>query len=140
VIFLEKNYMKKLLLIVFIFSIAFTIQAQSVVDSSEIFTTVEVEATFPGGAAGWRKYLEGNLSPDVAGNNKAKPGTYKTIVQFVVDIDGTISDIKPLTSFGYGMEKEVKRVIKKGPKWVPAMQNGKVVKAYRIQPITFVVP
>jgi periplasmic protein TonB len=132
--------MKKLLLLLFIFSVAFTTQAQSVVDSNEVLTSVEVEATFPGGVAGWRKYLEGNLSPDVAGNNKAKTGIYKTVVQFVVDVDGTISDIKPLTSFGYGFENEVKRVIKKGPKWIPAMQNGRVVKAYRIQPITFVVP
>ncbi|MEQ1678624.1 MAG: energy transducer TonB, partial [Chitinophagaceae bacterium] len=44
-----------------------------------------------------------------------------------------------LTNHGYGMEEEAMRVIKKGPKWTPAVQNGRQVKAYRKQPITFQV-
>ncbi|MBC7873898.1 MAG: energy transducer TonB, partial [Ferruginibacter sp.] len=40
---------------------------------------------------------------------------------------------------GYGMEEEAIKVIKKGPKWEPAVQNGRQVKAYRKQPITFQV-
>jgi hypothetical protein len=53
--------------------------------------------------------------------------------------DGSISDVKPLTQLGYGMEEEVLRIIKTGPRWVPAIQNGKMVKAFRKQPVTFVV-
>jgi protein TonB len=56
-----------------------------------------------------------------------------------VDKEGNISDVRGLTSRGYGMEEEAVRVIKKGPAWVPAIQNGRKVKAYRKQPITFVV-
>ena len=44
-----------------------------------------------------------------------------------------------MTNHGYGMEEEAMRVIKKGPKWTPAVQNGRSVKAYRKQPITFQV-
>ena len=66
-------------------------------------------------------------------------GTYTVYVQFVVSKDGSISDVKALTNHGYGMEAEAMRVIKKGPKWVPAVQNGRQVNAYRKQPITFVV-
>jgi len=55
----------------------------------------------------------------------------------VVDKEGNVSDVKPLTSHGYGMEDEAVRVIKKGPQWKPAIQNGRNVKAYRRQPITF---
>jgi periplasmic protein TonB len=44
-----------------------------------------------------------------------------------------------LSTHGKGMEEEAIRVIKKGPDWVPAIQNGRNVKAYRKQPITFVV-
>ncbi|MEO7529134.1 MAG: energy transducer TonB, partial [Chitinophagaceae bacterium] len=91
---------------------------------------------FPGGANEWRKYLEKNLDATVP-KQKAKDGAYSVIVQFIVDKEGNISDVKTLTKHGYGMEEEGVRVIKKGPKWVPAMQNGKVVKAYRKQPITF---
>lgn len=61
------------------------------------------------------------------------------VVQFIVDQKGTLSDIKALTAHGYGMEQEVIRVLKKSPKWLPAQVNGRKVKAYRKQPITFAV-
>ncbi|MBS1919210.1 MAG: energy transducer TonB [Bacteroidetes bacterium] len=108
-------------------------------DENKIFEKVEIEAQFPGGDAGWRKYLERNLSGFNPADNGAPAGTYTTYVQFVVDKDGNISDVKPLTNYGYGMEDEAVKVIKKGPKWTPAIQNGRKVKAYRKQPITFVV-
>jgi protein TonB len=57
----------------------------------------------------------------------------------VVDKEGNISDLRALTNHGYGMEQEAVRVIQKGPKWTPAQQNGRHVKAYRKQPITFQV-
>lgn len=103
----------------------------------EIFAKVDTEAMFPGGPQAWRKFLEKNLRADVATENGAKPGTYTTIIQFIVDKDGTVSDVKPLTNIGYGLEQEAVRVIKKSGKWKPAIQNGKVVKAYRKQPITY---
>jgi len=108
-------------------------------DENKIFEKVEIEAQFPGGDAAWRKYLERNLSGFNPADNGAPAGTYTTYVQFVVDKDGNISDVKPLTNFGYGMEDEAVKVIKKVPKWTPAIQNGRKVKAYRKQPITFVV-
>ena len=52
-------------------------------------------------------------------------GTYTTIVIFIVDKEGNISDVKALTAHGFGMEEEVIRVIKNGPKWIPAIQNGR---------------
>ena len=84
-------------------------------------------------------FLQKNLKPRVPIKNKAPNANYQVIVQFIVSKDGTISDIKAETSLGYGMEEEVIRVIKKCPKWTPAMQNGKPVNAYRRQPITFAV-
>jgi protein TonB len=106
-------------------------------DENKIFEKVEVEASFPGGDGAWRKFLERNLRGDVASENGAPSGTYTVVVQFVVDKEGNVSDVKALTSHGYGMEDEAVRVIKKGPQWKPAIQNGRNVKAYRRQPITF---
>jgi protein TonB len=108
-------------------------------DENKIFDKVEIEAAFPGGDGKWRQYLERNCNGQVASDNGAAEGTYTTIVQFVVDKEGNISDVRPLSSHGFGMEEEAMRVIKKGPKWSPAVQNGRQVKAYRKQPITFVV-
>ena len=111
------------------------------IDTSEgnVFEKVDIEATFPGGESAWRKYLEKNLNPNVPVENGAPVGIYTVIVQFIVDKTGAISDIKTLTNFGYGMEQEVMRIMKKSPMWTPARQNNSTVKAYRKQPIVFVL-
>ncbi|MGE9310680.1 energy transducer TonB [Niabella sp. CJ426] len=100
------------------------------------FTKVEIQASYMGN---WKSFLERNLVGEVPVDNGAAPGIYTVIIQFVVDIDGSLSDIKPLTSIGFGMEQEAIRVIKKSGKWKPAFQNRQEVKAYRKQPITFQV-
>ncbi|RYZ82687.1 MAG: TonB family protein [Proteobacteria bacterium] len=69
----------------------------------------------------------------------APEGTYTVVVRFIVSKDGSISDVVAETKHGYGMEQEAVKAIKKGPKWTPALQNGRHVNAYRRQPITFVV-
>jgi len=107
--------------------------------TDSVFTREEKEAGFPGGEKGWRSYLERNLNPAVPVKRKAPPGTYNIRIKFIVQKDGSISDISAETNYGYGMEEEVIRVITKGPKWIPAVQYGRKVKAYRIQPVTFVV-
>lgn len=100
------------------------------------FIPIEVEARFDGD---WAKFLFKHLDPQVAINNGAPNGNYTVVLQFVVDIDGSVSEIKALTNHGYGLEEEAIRVIKKAKKWEPAIQNGRKVKAYRKQPITFQV-
>lgn len=115
------------------------VEEKPVEDENKIFDKVEIEASFPGGDSKWRQYLERNANGQVASDNGAPEGTYTVVIQFVVDKEGNISDVKALTSHGYGMEDEAMRVIKKGPKWTPAVQNGRQVKAYRKQPITFQV-
>jgi protein TonB len=105
----------------------------------QTFTKVEVEASFPGGEGQWRKFLERNLNASAPVDNGAPPGSYTVQVQFIVDKEGNVSEVKALSSHGYGMEEEAVRVIKRGPKWTPAIQNGRQVRAYRKQPITFVV-
>jgi len=75
----------------------------------------------------------------IATDNGAPQGIYTVMVQFTVDKYGYITDIKALTNHGYGMEKEVIKLLKKSPKWSPAFQDGRNVKAYRRQPVTFTV-
>jgi len=100
------------------------------------FTKVEIEAAYMGN---WKSFLERNLVGEVPVDNGAAPGKYTVIIQFVVDVDGSVSDIRPLTNLGFGMEQEAIRVIKKSGKWKPAFQNSQEVKAFRKQPITFQV-
>ncbi len=102
----------------------------------EILMFVEVPAKYDGN---WERFLTRNLVPEVPIDHGAPPGRYTAIIQFVVDRDGSISDIKALTSHGYGIEEEAIRVIRKAQKWEPGIQNGYAVKSYRRQPVTFVV-
>ncbi len=135
----------KSILIISVFFIAQSLNAQTVKENIPIntdsinFFKVESEAEYTGGLTAWRKYLEKKLNPDVAFNNNAPIGKYAATVLFVVDKDGSLSDIKSVTNFGYGMEEEVKRVIALSGKWIPAIQNGKPVRAYRKQPVTFLL-
>jgi TonB-dependent SusC/RagA subfamily outer membrane receptor len=104
-----------------------------------IFEKVEVEPSFPGGEAAWRKFLEKNLKPSVPSKNGAPNGAYTVWIQVTVDKEGNLSDLKALTKFGYGMEEECLRVMKLSPKWLPAKQNGHVVTARKKQRVDFVV-
>jgi len=137
-------------IIVILFSALITSNANAQHDSAKIadnidsidnnvFERVEIEAKFPGGDEAWIKYLQRTLNAGIPIDFGAPAGTYTVIAQFVVDKNGNISDVKALTRHGYGMEQEVLRVIRSGPKWIPAFQDGRNVKAYRKQPVTFVV-
>ena len=97
---------------------------------------VEIETSFNGN---WIRFLERNLNPDVPVTNGAPAGKYTVLIQFVIDQEGKVSELKPLTNMGYGMEQEAMRVLKKADKWNPAIQNGRQVKTYRRQPITFLI-
>lgn len=99
-------------------------------------SVVHVEAQYDGN---WQKFLERNLNGQVPIDNNAPPGKYTVMVQFVVDVDGSISDIKVLIDPGYELDKEAIRVIKKSKKWQPAIYDGRLVKAYRKQSIVFMV-
>jgi len=116
------------------------IEAPKVEDKDDIIVDkVEIEADFPGGPGAWSRFLQKNLNSNTPVDNGAVPGSYSVIVQFIVDKQGNISDVRALTNHGFGMEEEAIRVIKRGPKWIAAIQNGRNVNAYRRQPITFIV-
>jgi len=119
--------------------ITLTEKKYEVDDDNKVFEKVEVEAAFRGGEKEWRNYLNRNLDVNVPVKNGCKQGTYAVIVQFIVAKDGKVSDVRALTDHGFGMEEEAMRMIKKGPDWIPAIQNGHNVKAYRRQPFTFVI-
>jgi cytoskeletal protein RodZ len=123
-----------------LYSVGNSVEENNVLnDNYAIYTSVQVQASFPGGASAWKKYLTKNLDATVPFSKSAPDGIYAVSIQFVVNLDGEISEVRPLTNFGFGMEEEAIRVIKRGPKWIPAMHNEKFVKAYRVQTVIFIV-
>ncbi len=103
------------------------------------FIPVQIPAEFPGGIQGWTRYLEKNLNSDIPVENGAPANVYTVIVTFIVDKEGKVSDVKAENDPGYGTKEEAVRVIKKGPNWIPANQNGKAVVYRHKQAITFKV-
>lgn len=102
------------------------------------FDSVEKEANLKGGTKEWRKYLEKNISfPDRA-LKLWKNGL--VMIGFVVDTGGKLRNPVIIKSVEFSLDKEAVRLIEDAPKWEPALQNGKKVKAYRRQPITFMSP
>lgn len=112
---------------------------QETEDYDKEFTSVQMEAQFPGGLPAWKRFLERNLNQNTLEENGAPPGKYSVIVSFRVDKDGSITEVKAENDPGYGTAAEAVRVIKKGPKWTPAQQNGRAVIYRQRQSITFVL-
>lgn len=125
--------------------------AQNVVaapDSSfdKEFEHVQIEAQFPGGLPAWKKYLEKNLNTGLADKYLKIPKGEKSvrqtvIVSFRVDRNGAISNVvaENAKDVHPKLAAEAVRVIKNGPRWMPAVQDGKKVIYRQRQSITWVL-
>ncbi|MBY0477084.1 MAG: energy transducer TonB [Chitinophagaceae bacterium] len=108
-------------------------------DENQVFTKVEVEAQFPGGEAKWNKYVYNEIMKNIDDlTDEGQEGSCE--VQFIVDKEGNVSSVEPLTMKGSKLAEVAVNAIKRGPKWVPAIQNGRQVKAWRRQKVTFRLP
>jgi len=112
------------------------VEAPKKAEDDGTFVPVEVEASFPGGLQAWARFLNKNLRYPEDAIDVGIQGT--VMVQFIVDKDGNVSDVEAIGGPEKGgLREEAVRVIKKSGKWTPALQNGRYVKAFRRQPVTF---
>jgi protein TonB len=102
------------------------------------FIPIEKEAVFPGGAQAWQKYIQKAIERQLDEFTNADYGT--CVVKFQVDINGNVSNVEATTMRGSKLAEIAATTISKGPKWIPAMQNGHYVTAYRFQPVTLLNP
>lgn len=92
---------------------------------------IEVQPEFPGGAAGFAKYVQKNYrTPEVEQDLKGR-----VFVEFVVEKDGSLTDIKVIRDLGFGTGAEAIRMLKNAPKWSPGEQNGKKIRVRYSLPI-----
>lgn len=104
-------------------------------EDDKIFMVVEDSPTFPGGEGEMMRYISNNIEyPQMEKENGIEG---KVVVNFVVNEDGSISNIKILKGITKGLNEEAKRVIKTMPKWEPGEQRGKPVKVRVNLPIRF---
>ncbi|HTN21998.1 MAG TPA: TonB family protein [Pelobium sp.] len=103
--------------------------------NNKVFTNVEVLPSFPGGIQAFRKFLAENLRyPKVAHDANIQG---RVFCQFVVEKDGSLSNIKVVRGIGGGCDEEAVRVLAISPKWNPGMQNGRIVRVSYTIPIFF---
>jgi protein TonB len=144
-------------ILLFVFALPFSVFSQTKIDqstdaaskklsdnsvttqASDTFNKVEVEASVD--AALWKARLEQVLGPVIehAASKRMKVGQYTVQVRFLVEKDGSISDVKALNDPGYGLAKGAVMAVKTGPNWSPGMVGGRKVRSYHTQPITFVI-
>ena len=111
-------------------------QAQSsdvVVEEEPIFAVAEVMPEYPGGVEARQKFLRDNIKYPKLEKDVALSG--KVIVKFVVEKDGSITDIQIIRSISLAFDEEIVRVIKLMPNWTPAKQKAYTVRAFVILPI-----
>ena len=104
-------------------------------EETKVFDVVEQMPSFPGGDAELMKFLHDHMKyPAVAEENGIQG---RVICTFVVERDGSITDVKVIKSVDPSLDKEAVRVLKSMPKWIPGKQNGSAVRVKYTVPVTF---
>lgn len=127
--------MKRLFLLMFFMAFVSVNAYSQSDDSDEIYNIVEEMPEFPGGTSKMMEYIQDNLQYPAEAKELNVHG--RVIVQFVIERDGTISNVKVLRGLGSGCDEEAIRLITSMPKWKPGKQRGKEVRTYFTYPITF---
>ncbi|MDN5350906.1 MAG: hypothetical protein PWQ54_2302 [Bacteroidales bacterium] len=101
----------------------------------EVFTVVEVMPEYPGGPAAMMNFLANNISYPEQARRDTIQG--RVFVNFVVEADGSVSNVKILRGIGGGCDQEAKRVVELMPKWTPGYQRGQAVRVSFNLPVRF---
>lgn len=104
-------------------------------EETKVFEVVEQMPTFPGGDAALMSFLNKNIKYPVIAEENGIQG--RVIATFVVERDGSITDVRVVKSVDPSLDKEAVRVLKSMPKWIPGKQNGSAVRVKYTVPVTF---
>lgn len=104
-------------------------------EENKIFEFVEQQASFPGGPGAMNQWLNQNIRYPAAAQENNIQG--RVTVQFVVELNGSISNVVVVRGVDPNLDKEAVRVVKSMPKWTPGMQNGRAVRSKFTLPVNF---
>ena len=104
-------------------------------EETKVFDVVEVMPTFPGGQGALFEWLSKNIKYPVVAEENGVQG--RVIVTFVVERNGSITDVQVVKSVDPSLDKEAVRVVKAMPHWIPGKQNGSAVRVKFTVPVTF---
>ncbi|MBR6715088.1 MAG: energy transducer TonB [Prevotella sp.] len=103
--------------------------------ANKVFDVVEQMPSFPGGNEALMKFLSENVKYPVVAQENGVQG--RVVVSFVVERDGSITDVKVVRSVDPSLDKEATRVVKSMPNWIPGKQNGAAVRVKYNVPVSF---
>lgn len=131
----RKNVSLKVALMMFVLLFCFMTSTAQTKKNDMVFDVVEVMPQFPGGQIAMLKYIMENMKYPEQAMKEGIQG--RVAVRFIVEKDGSISDVKPILSVHPLLNKEAVRVVKSMPKWTPGKQNGKPVRVRFNLPVMF---
>ena len=131
----RKNVSLKVALMMLVLLFSFMTSTAQTKKNDMLFSVVEVMPQYPGGQIAMMKYIMENMKYPEQAMKEGIQG--RVAVRFIVEKDGSISDVKPVLSVHPLLNKEAVRVVKSMPKWSPGKQNGKPVRVQLIVPIMF---
>lgn len=109
--------------------------AETPVDDRKVFDVVEKMPSYPGGNGAMQKWIAQNLTYPAAAAENGIEG--RVIVAFVVEADGSISDVRIARGVDPSLDREALSVVKRMPKWIPGTQGGKPIRVKYNVPVTF---
>lgn len=131
----RKNVSLKVALMMFVLLFSFMTSTAQTKKNDMVFDVVEVMPQFPGGQIAMLKYIMENMKYPEQAMKEGIQG--RVAVRFIVEKDGSISDVKPILSVHPLLNKEAVRVVESMPKWTPGKQNGKPVRVRYNLPVMF---
>ena len=131
----RKNVSLKVALMMLVLLFSFMTSTAQTKKNDMVFDVVEVMPQFPGGQIAMMKYIMENMKYPEQAMKEGIQG--RVTVRFIVEKDGSISDVKPVLSVHPLLHKEAVRVVKSMPKWSPGKHNGKPVRVRFNLPVMF---
>lgn len=124
--------MKRILLILIALTFVLIVKAQK--NDTLIYTTVEHEPEYPGGMTKFHSYFSKNIHlTSIAANKEIKT---KLLMEMIIEKDGRVSHAKVLKSISHDVDKQAIDALRRSPKWLPGINNGKPVRVrYQFQMI-----
>jgi periplasmic protein TonB len=104
-------------------------------DPNTIFTVVEETAAPIGGMSAFYEFVGKKIKYPAQAKRMGIEG--KVFVEFVIEKDGSITDVKAIKGIGGGCDQEAERILQAAPKWKPGKQRGKPVRQKMVLPINF---
>lgn len=131
----RKNVSLKVALMMFVLLFSFMTSTAQTKKNDMVFDVVEVMPQYPGGQIAMLKYIMENIKYPEQAMKEGIQG--RVTVRFIVEKDGSISNVKPVLSVHPLLDKEAVRVVESMPKWSPGKQNGKPVRVRFNVPVMF---